>query len=153
MPQDLIIYTDGSAKRHGTKIIGTYGYAYRLVEVGKKICDLDPIDRKLIVEGGVLNNSCIHKLEMEAVIKALERTKANLALQTENIFIFTDSRLTIQAIELNPIFLELKNYFNNKKINIEFKKVKSHSSNNVNQLIDRFVKKLRIKEEEGRLSS
>ena len=148
--ENLVIYTDGSCKRHGEAIIGTYGYAYRILTEGKKVCDLDPFDQKLIIEGGVLNNTCIHKLEMEAVIKALERTKTNMALLADKIIIATDSRLTIRAIELNSTFLELKNFFENKKIEIEFIKVKAHSSNNVNQLIDRFVKKLRMKEE-GRL--
>lgn len=140
---ELIIFTDGSFKRVKENTEAAYAYSYQLRNTCTNFSELKEEDKKHVKAGGISNEKCITKVEAQAAKEALKAVKNSVGLIAERILIHTDSRILIQSQEIDNELIELMDFYKNKKIKVEFFKVKAHTDNVMNERVDRYAKYIR----------
>ena len=120
------IYTDGSCLNNPN---GPSGWAFCIVS-----------KNSVLLQSGGVSNSTNNRMELQAVIEALEWMKCSL----ESIVLFSDSLLTVNCI--NGVWtpksnLDLWNRCweakKGVKGSIQFKWVKAHNGNVYNEMVDK----------------
>lgn len=141
---ELIVFTDASYKRDKEEgVSATYAYSYQLRDTYKNLSELTKEDKKITKKGGISNEKCVVKVELQAVKETLKAIKNSVGLIAERILIHTDSRILIQSQEIDNELIELMDFYKNKKIKVEFFKVKAHTDNVMNERVDRYAKYIR----------
>ena len=159
MKKDIIIYTDGACKNNP----GPGGYA-AIIAYDNDVITSDESIMKIIVDGS--SNTTNNIMEIMAITKSLEYVKEIITNPKNenkynkdnvlNIKLYSDSEYCIKGItlwgsgwisknfkgvkneELWRSLLTLVNKINNiEGINLEFLKVKGHSGNKYNDMVDK----------------
>ena len=130
----LIIYTDGSCLKNPG---GASGWCCCLIENQKLI---SPVGEDLWILSGGEISSTNNRMELTAVNEALAMCKDG-----EECIIYTDSKLTLNCAKViwkRKSNLDLWDIFDicSKNINIKWEWVKSHSTNDINNLVDQMAR-------------
>lgn len=145
---DVVIYTDGACS--GKTKIG--GYAFIILKDGKEV---------ISVRGG-RKDTTNNAMELTAIVRALKQCLGLYRYSLKGIDIYSDSAYCVNSIEQgwfyfwkdnnwktktgenvknSEIWKDLFDFMNkNKKIKIELKKVKAHSGNKYNEMVDSLAK-------------
>lgn len=144
------IYTDGSCYYYSSKGLGVGGWAFVLLDGNNNI---------VAQKSGNARKSTSDRMELMAVIRALHYVHTNIGtkrLKKEKISVnvFTDSKYIIagaikhknlqnqentnEFVKNSDLWLSFFNYAKN--LNLTFHKVKAHSGNELNDLVDSLAK-------------
>lgn len=150
------IYTDGACSGNP----GAGGYAFIILKN----------DKELIKSSGCLAKTTNNYMELKAIVRSLEHVSEMIYYRNiEEIVIHSDSAYCINPVEKGwlkfwkknnwmtkqnepiknlDLWKKLDTFVESKKFNIKFKKVKGHSGNKYNEMVDRAAKRaiLRLNE-------
>ncbi len=145
------VYTDGACSGNP----GNGGYAFVIIKGGKEILKLSGSQEK------TTNN----QMELKAIVRAMEHVLSefgSFAVKNKsNVFIYSDSAYCVNAVDKGwikfwetngwisrsgepiknvELWLKLNSMLKNKRFEFKFIKVKGHSGNKYNEMVDKAAK-------------